>query len=51
MHGGTCKSYYCADSTVLDCVYNELEKTYYVLDLMCWNGHSVYDTEVCYHSL
>ncbi|KAL8602313.1 hypothetical protein ACOMHN_022826 [Nucella lapillus] len=33
------------NSTILDCVYNELDKTYYVLDLMCWNGHSIYETE------
>lgn len=32
-------------STILDCLYNELEKTYYVLDIMCWNGHPIYDTE------
>lgn len=35
-----------ADCSILDCLYSEVEKTYYILDLMCWNGHTVYDTEV-----
>ena len=49
-----CVSCYClsdVDCTILDCLYNELEKTYYVLDLMCWNGHSIYETEVAITSV
>ncbi|KAH9487914.1 hypothetical protein Btru_067438 [Bulinus truncatus] len=32
-------------TTILDCLYHEASNTYYILDLMCWNGHTVYDTE------
>ncbi|KAK0055215.1 snurportin-1 [Biomphalaria pfeifferi] len=39
-HKNTCKG-----STILDCLYHEASQTYYILDLMCWNGHTVYDTE------
>lgn len=31
--------------TVLDCIFSEIERTYYVLDIMCWNGHPVFDSE------
>uniref|UniRef100_T1JE87 Snurportin-1 n=1 Tax=Strigamia maritima TaxID=126957 RepID=T1JE87_STRMM len=31
--------------TSLDCVYSEIERTFYVLDVMCWTGHPVYDSE------
>ncbi|XP_059160053.1 snurportin-1-like [Physella acuta] len=33
------------DTTILDCLYSEANRTYYILDLMCWNGHTVYDSE------
>ncbi|XP_074651947.1 snurportin-1-like [Tubulanus polymorphus] len=33
------------ESTILDCIYNDVTQTYYILDLMCWNGHPVYDSE------
>lgn len=29
--------------TILDCVYSLADETYYLMDLMCWRGHSVYD--------
>ncbi|XP_055946653.1 snurportin-1-like isoform X2 [Argiope bruennichi] len=29
----------------LDCIYNEVEKTYYILDIMCWNSHPCFDSE------
>lgn len=32
--------------SLLDCIYNELDKTYYVLDVMCWNSHPCFDSEV-----
>ncbi|XP_054858617.1 snurportin-1 [Eublepharis macularius] len=31
--------------TILDCIYNEAQQTYYVLDVMCWRGHPVYDCQ------
>nr|XP_056721888.1 snurportin-1 [Euleptes europaea] len=33
------------DYTILDCIYNEAQQTYYVLDVMCWRGHPVYDCQ------
>ncbi|KAL3867503.1 hypothetical protein ACJMK2_044704 [Sinanodonta woodiana] len=33
------------DNCILDCVYNEMDKTYYVLDIMSWKDHPVYDSE------
>ncbi|XP_044518762.1 snurportin-1 [Gracilinanus agilis] len=33
------------DYTILDCIYSELNQTYYVLDVMCWRGHPVYDCQ------
>jgi snurportin-1 len=30
--------------TILDCIYSEADRKYYVLDVMCW-GHPVYDSE------
>ncbi|KAE8617311.1 hypothetical protein XENTR_v10009032 [Xenopus tropicalis] len=33
------------DYTILDCIYNEETRTYYVLDVMCWRGHPVYDCQ------
>lgn len=33
------------DSTILDCVYSEVNRTYYVLDVMCWRSQPVYDSE------
>ncbi|XP_041465165.1 snurportin-1-like [Lytechinus variegatus] len=31
--------------TILDCIYSEIHRTYWVLDCMCWHGHPVYDSE------
>ncbi|XP_077425600.1 snurportin-1 [Vanacampus margaritifer] len=31
------------DYTILDCIYSELDRTFYILDVMCWRGHPVYD--------
>ncbi|KAL2634022.1 hypothetical protein R1flu_005501 [Riccia fluitans] len=28
---------------ILDCIFHEPDKTYYVLDVMCWRGYSLYD--------
>ena len=34
------------DYSILDCIYHEQSRTFYVLDVMCWRGHPVYDSEV-----
>ncbi|XP_057693452.1 snurportin-1 [Corythoichthys intestinalis] len=31
------------DYTILDCIYSEMDRTFYILDVMCWRGHPVYD--------
>uniref|UniRef100_A0A8D0L9G9 Snurportin-1 n=1 Tax=Sphenodon punctatus TaxID=8508 RepID=A0A8D0L9G9_SPHPU len=33
------------DYTILDCIYSEVNQTYYILDVMCWRGHPVYDCQ------
>lgn len=33
------------DHTILDCIYSEVNQTYYVLDVMCWRGHPFYDCQ------
>ena len=32
--------------SILDCIYHEVRRTFFVLDLMCWNSHPVYDSDV-----
>mmetsp|Transcript_2514 Transcript_2514/g.6563 ORF Transcript_2514/g.6563 Transcript_2514/m.6563 type:complete len:409 (+) Transcript_2514:140-1366(+) len=32
-----------AGACVLDCIYHEANATYYVVDMMVWKGHSLYD--------
>lgn len=34
--------------TILDCIYHENDETYYVMDLLCWNGVSVNDCEALF---
>eukprot|EP00128_Syssomonas_multiformis_P007183 Colp12_sorted_trinity150504_noHs@28567 len=34
-------SRYC----ILDCIYDETTMTFYVLDLLCWGGHPILDTD------
>ncbi|XP_053220468.1 tyrosine-protein phosphatase non-receptor type 9 isoform X6 [Podarcis raffonei] len=31
--------------TILDCIYSEAQQMYYILDVMCWRGHPVYDCQ------
>ncbi|XP_006888348.1 PREDICTED: snurportin-1 [Elephantulus edwardii] len=33
------------DYTILDCIYSEVNQTYYILDVMCWRGHPFYDCQ------
>ncbi|WCJ36256.1 Snurportin-1 [Euphorbia peplus] len=28
---------------ILDCIFHELDQTYYVIDMICWGGYSLYD--------
>lgn len=32
--------------TLLDCIYDEVNRTYWMLDLMCYKGNPIYDSEV-----
>lgn len=44
--GGCRKTFHSSsDYCILDCIYHEVTRTYYVLDLMCWRGHPVYDSD------
>ena len=38
---GYSKHSYC----VLDCLFHEGKQTFFVLDIMCWGGHPVYDSD------
>ncbi|XP_015929325.2 snurportin-1 isoform X1 [Parasteatoda tepidariorum] len=31
--------------TILDCIFDESNKTYYILDVMCWKSHPCYDSD------
>jgi snurportin-1 len=37
------------DCTILDCIYDETSRTYYVLDCLCWKSHPILDTEVIFN--
>ncbi|XP_020603315.1 snurportin-1-like isoform X2 [Orbicella faveolata] len=43
--GGSPKTLKPGDHTILDCIFNEVTNTFYVLDVMSWRGHPVYDSE------
>ena len=34
-----------ASYTILDCIFSEALNTFYILDMMCWNGFQYYDCE------
>lgn len=34
-----------SDFCLLDCVFSEVHRTYYILDLLCWKAHPVCDSE------
>lgn len=34
-----------SDFCLLDCVFSEVHRTYYILDLLCWKSHPVCDSE------
>nr|XP_033776847.1 snurportin-1 [Geotrypetes seraphini]XP_033776848.1 snurportin-1 [Geotrypetes seraphini]XP_033776849.1 snurportin-1 [Geotrypetes seraphini]XP_033776850.1 snurportin-1 [Geotrypetes seraphini] len=43
--GNRHKSVTGKDYTILDCIYSEVARTFYILDVMCWRGHPVYDCQ------
>ena len=44
--GGCAKTSKLArDTCIMDCIYYEGTQTFYVLDIMCWGGHPVYDSD------
>lgn len=44
---GGCKKHRSHSTyTILDCVYHEASRTYYMLDMMCWRAHPVYDSDL-----
>ena len=40
-HQSYSKTNYC----ILDCLFHEGQQTFFVLDIMCWGGHPVYDSD------
>lgn len=49
---GGCKKTYriVRDYSILDCIYHEGSRKFYVLDLLCWRGHPVYDSDTEFRS-
>lgn len=33
------------ENAILDCIYDEVNGIYYILDIMCWKNHPVYDSD------
>jgi snurportin-1 len=33
------------DYCILDCIFDPVHWVYYVLDIMCWKGHPIYDCD------
>ena len=49
--GGCHKTYRTSrDHCILDCIFDNVTRTYYVLDIMCWNGHPFYDSDTEFRS-
>lgn len=50
--GGCVKTYRTSsrDYCILDCIYHEVSRTFHVLDVMCWGGHPVYDSDTEFRS-
>lgn len=38
-------SHKSSNFTILDCCYSPIEKMFYILDIMCWNGYEFYDSQ------
>lgn len=43
--GSNYKGNKTTDYCILDCVYDQTTFTFYVLDMMCWKGHPIYDCD------
>ncbi|CAJ0745019.1 12406_t:CDS:10 [Entrophospora sp. SA101] len=43
--GSNYKGNKTTDYCILDCVYDQATFTFYVLDMMCWKGHPIYDCD------
>lgn len=43
-HGGRYKTKH-NEYTLLDCIFSEVDRTFFVLDVLSWNGHPVVDSE------
>ena len=50
--GGCSHTYRLAtrDYCILDCIYHEISRTFHVLDVMCWGGLAVYDSDTEFRS-
>ena len=49
--GGCAKTYRITrDYSILDCIYHEGSRKFYVLDILCWRGHPVYDSDTEFRS-
>lgn len=33
------------ENAILDCIYDEVNGIYYIIDIMCWKNHPVYDSD------
>lgn len=43
--GGSFLTRVSAGPCLMDCIFSDLDQTFYVLDLMAWNGQSFYDCD------
>ena len=44
--GGSRKTYHGKNEyCILDCLFDETTQTFFILDVMCWAGHPVYDSD------
>ncbi|KAL6194200.1 hypothetical protein ACLB2K_035284 [Fragaria x ananassa] len=41
--GSRCRTKAQPSCSILDCIFHEMDQTYYVIDMVCWRGHSLYD--------
>ncbi|KAL6191415.1 hypothetical protein ACLB2K_037806 [Fragaria x ananassa] len=41
--GSRCRTKAQPSCSILDCIFNEMDQTYYVIDMVCWRGYSLYD--------
>jgi snurportin-1 len=34
------------DNCIIDCIYEPITRTFYILDIMSWKGHDFFDSEL-----